>query len=232
MTDNYLSNVILFNNLNKEERLSFLYTKLKKNGFNPKIQNFFSSFGEGRNIFTEINNDNQKKNIILSAHYDGDSLFDNAGGVIALLDLSKKMQQSELPLSVSILFTDQEESYQQGAAHFIKEYIDNNITHKNINVDGFGIGDDLFSVSDLTKDIKNCNDLFLCDSDEFMKHGILSKSYFSSFEIDFKNTLHNGGKIYFVFEKYKTDSFFIKNYNIVSTKYQMNKLFNIIMGEQ
>jgi hypothetical protein len=38
MTDNYLNNAILLNNLNKEDRVSFLYAKLKKNGFNPKIR--------------------------------------------------------------------------------------------------------------------------------------------------------------------------------------------------
>lgn len=231
MNDNYLSNIILFNNLNKEDRVSFLYAKLKKNGFNPKIQNFFSSFGEGRNLFAEITNDDQKKNIVLSAHYDGESLFDNAGGVIALLDLSKRIQKFKPPISVVILFTDQEESYQQGAAHFIKENITNNIIYKNINIDGFGIGDELFCVSELTKNIKTDNDLFLCDSDEFMKHGTPSLSYFSSFKMDFKSAQLNGN-INFVFKKYKLDSFFKKTYKAENIKHQLNKLFNIIMREE
>lgn len=222
MAANYLSNVILFNNLNKEERVSFLYAKLKKNGFNPKIQNFFSSFGDGRNIFTEINNDDQKKNIVLSAHYDGESLFDNAGGVIALLDLSKRIRQLERPFSVVILFTDQEETYQQGVAHFIKEYITNNIIHKAINIDGFGIGDELFSVSELTKNIHTDKDLFLCDSNEFNENDIPSISWFSAFIEDFKKAKVNNNILY-SFEKYKTDKFYQDNFDI--EKY-------IIIGEK
>lgn len=227
MADNYLSNVILFNNLNKEERVSFLYAKLKKNGLSPKIQNFFSNFGDGRNIFTEINNDNQKKNIVLSAHYDGESLFDNAGGVIALLDLSKRIRQLELPFSVGFLFTDQEESYQQGVAHFIKEYITNTIIHKNINIDGFGIGDELFSVSELTKNIHTDNDLFLCDSNEFNKNDIPSISWFSAFKEDFKKAKVNNNILY-SFEKYKTDKFYQDNFD--KEKYIIigEKLWNLI----
>ncbi|MCH8011997.1 MAG: M28 family peptidase [Candidatus Marinimicrobia bacterium] len=227
MADNYLSNVILFSNLNKEERVSFLYAKLKKNGFSPKIQNFFSSFGEGRNIFAEINNDNQKNKIVLSAHYDGESLFDNAGGVNALLDLSKRIRHLELPFSVVILFTDQEEIYQQGAAHFINEKLSDHIINKNINIDGFGIGDELFCVSELTKNTNNDNDLFLCDSDEFLKKNIPSISHFSAFKEDFKNA-KNSSNIYLTFKKYNSISFFKEKYNNKNIDHVNDKLCQLI----
>lgn len=227
MADNYLSNVILFNNLNKEDRVSFLYAKLKRNGFNPMIQNFISSFGEGRNLFAEINNDEQKKNIVLSAHYDGKSLFDNAGGVIALLDLSKKIQRLKLPFSVGLLFTDQEENYQQGAAHFIKEYITNNIIHKNINIDGFGIGDKLFSISDLTQNSNNDKDLFLSDGDEFIKNDIPSISCFSAFIEDYSIAI-TYNNVYSTFEKYKSKAFFVTKFSADDLSNIRNSLWKII----
>jgi len=229
MTDTYLSKVILFNNLHKEDRVSFLYAELKKKGFSPKIQDFFSSFGEGRNIFAEINNDDQKKNIVLSAHYDGESLFDNAGGVIALLDLSKRIQHLELPFSVGLLFTDQEENYQQGAAHFIKKYITNNnkIIHKNINIDGFGIGDELFAVSDLTKNSNNDKELFLCDGDEFIKNNIPSINCFSAFIEDFRKAKLSNDILY-SFRKYKTDKFYQDNFDKDKYKIIGEKLWLMI----
>ena len=227
MTDNYLRNVILFNYLDKEDRISFLYEKLKKNGFSPKIQNYLSSFGKGRNLFATVNSDKKKRKIILSAHYDGESLFDNAGGVIALLDLTKKIQKFKPPVSVVILFTDQEEKYQQGAAHFIKENINENILYKNINVDGFGIGNAVFSVSDLTKNKNSNNDLFLCDSDEFIKNGIPSISCFSAFIEDYNRAKLNNDILSF-FKKYITKAFYEENFN--TKRYNLNgeKLWNMM----
>jgi hypothetical protein len=144
-----------------------------------------------------------------------------------LLDLSKRIQQSELPFSVGILFTDQEESYQQGAAYFIKEKITNNITYKNINIDGFGIGDELFSVSDLTQNSNNDKDLFLSDSDEFIKNDIPSISCFSAFKEDFSAS-KNSSSIYLTFKKYQSLSFFEEKYDSYSNNNLKERLCKLI----
>lgn len=226
MFDNYLKEVIQFNNLNKENKAAFICTKLKEDGFDPQIQTFISCFGEGKNIFAEIGNSNLQNKIIISAHYDGKSLFDNTGGVIALLNVSEIISNHKLPFSFIFLFTDQEETYQQGAAYFLQSHVPTDIS-KNINIDGFGLGAEVYSVSELTHNTYKNSDLYLCDSDEFVKHGISSISYFSAFECDFMNAKNNGN-IYLTFEKYKTESFFKNKYDNQNIQILINKLCKIL----
>jgi Zn-dependent M28 family amino/carboxypeptidase len=210
MFSNYLEEVIQFNNLEKKSRLIFIKDNLLRLGINPVVQPFNSCFGKGKNLYAEIGNKNQK--IVLSAHYDGISIFDNNAAVISLLELSEKILQQELPFSIIILFTDQEETYQQGSSYFIKGYTKDGII-KNINIDGFGIGDEIFTVESLIKNINTDNDLFLTDRDEFSKHGIPSISYFSAYKNDF-DFAKKTGKIFKAFNKYTETSFFIENFNI------------------
>lgn len=217
MFSNYLEEVIHFNNLEKKSRLIFINDSLLSLGINPVVQPFNSCFGKGKNIYAEIGNKNQK--IILSAHYDGTSIFDNNAAVISLLELSEKILEQELPFSIIILFTDQEETYQQGSSYFIKDYTKDGII-KNINIDGFGIGDEIFTVESLIKNINTDNDLFLTDRDEFTKHGIPSISYFSAFSDDF-DFAKRTGDVFTTFEKYKSESFF-------TTKYQSGNFISFI----
>ena len=225
MIDNYLKDIFRFNNLDRKNRATFICTKLKECGFIPQIQNFTSCFGEGRNIYAPIDDINLKNKIIISAHYDGESFFDNAGGVIALLHLSKMISNPELPSSTIFLFTDQEETYQQGTAYFLQSHVQIKISN-NINIDGFGLGEDIYSISELTHNTYNNGDLYLCDSDEFIKHGIPSISYFSAFKEDFMNA-KNKNNIYSSFQKYRCDSFFRNTYNY-NIKNLINKLCILI----
>lgn len=209
MSSNYLEKVILFNGLDKRSRLNFIKERLLILGINPVVQPFNSCFGKGENIYAEIGN--KSKKIVLSAHYDGTSMFDNNAAVISLLELSEKILQQELSFTIILLFTDQEETYQQGSSYFIKEYSKNGII-KNINIDGFGIGDEIFTVENLIKNTKNDNDLFLTDRDEFSKHGIPSISYFSALNDDFLKAKQTG-EIYNTFLKYNDTSIFKENFN-------------------
>lgn len=216
MFSNYLEEVVYFNNLDKKSRLIFIRDSLLKLGINPVVQSFYSCFGKGKNLYAEIGNKYQK--VVLSAHYDGISIFDNNAAVISLLELSEQILLKELPFSIIILFTDQEETYQQGSAYFLKYYTKDGII-KNINIDGFGIGAKIFTVESLIKNVNTDDDLFLTDRDEFSKFGIPSKSYFSAFQDDFELAKRTG-EIFKTFNKYKETSFFKSsftnsNYNLI-----------------
>jgi hypothetical protein len=111
----------------------------------------------------------------------------------------------------STRLSDQEEVYQQGSAYFIKEKCFSNII-KAINIDGFGIGDSIYTVQYLIKNTNTDSDLFLTDKDEFAKNHIPSISYFTAFLEDV-NVAKNTGNIYDTFKKYQSDSFFFKKYD-------------------
>ena len=195
---------------------------MTEKGLNPKLQSFSSCFGEGKNIYVEYGN-NYENTTIISAHYDGESFFDNSGGVIALLNVSKEILVNEFSsTSLVLLFTDQEETYQQGAANFLRDNCKYYFT-KNINIDGFGIGDELYKVSELVKNSNSEIDLFLCDSDEFLKFGIPSTTYFSAFSNDYLKSNRNNN-IYSVFVKYHSESFYFKKYSPFNTKSLFQKL--------
>lgn len=226
MFSNYLEEVIHFNNLDKKSRLIFIRDSLLKLGINPVVQSFYSCFGNGKNVYAEIGN--KYKKVVLSAHYDGTSIFDNNAAIISLLELSEQILRKELPYSIIILFTDQEETYQQGSAYFLKYYTKDGII-KNINIDGFGIGDKIFTVESLIKNVNTDNDLFLTDRDEFLKFGIPSISYFSAFQNDFEKA-RLSGDIYLNFKKYNDESFFRSKYEVVTLGSLIDELFSILLS--
>ena len=201
MSKHFLDDVILFNKLDKDSRANFIFYGLLINGLKPQKQVFQSCFGKGMNIFTFTGNIESKETIIISAHYDGDTIFDNAGGVIALLEIAKKLSNMNLSNSIILLFTDQEENYQQGSHNFMNLFNKENIIN-NINIDGYGIGDELFSVSELIDNNFNSKDFFLTDSDIFKQSGIPSISYFSAFREDFYES-QKECDIYSTFKKYE-----------------------------
>ena len=224
MFSNFLEEAIRFNSFDNKSRLIFIKESLLKLSINPVVQPFNSCFGKGENIYAEIGNKNQK--IVLSAHYDGASIFDNNAAVISLLELSDKILQQELPFSIILLFTDQEETYQQGSSYFIRDYTKDGII-KNINIDGFGIGDEIFTVKSLIKNMNTDNDLFLTDRDEFSKHGIPSISYFSALNSDFF-VAKESGEVYNTFLKYNDTSFFKGNFNFKNYKNTLDALCSIV----
>lgn len=204
MYSNYLENVIHFNNLDKKQKQQYIWYKLLELGITPQMQDFDSCFGFGKNLFADIGN--KQKKVVISAHYDGKHIFDNNAAVITLLQIAEKLLHSELSYTYTVLFTDQEETYQQGSSYYLKHQPINTI-EKNINIDGFGIGDELYMVSELIKNINTDTDLFLTDRDEFSKYNIQSKSYFSAFNDDFLKA-KNTGKIYKTFKRYNELFFF------------------------
>jgi hypothetical protein len=209
MDNTYFNDIVYFNNLSKKDRVKFITRRLENNGLKTNVQPFSSCFGEGINILVEFGCEFEKTTVI-SAHYDGESYFDNTGGVISLLSLSTLLKkENKLDGSIVLLFTDQEETYQQGAAYFLKENYKYSIV-KNINIDGFGIGEKLFSYGELVNSSTPFkNDFLLCDSDEFIKFGIPSITYFSAFTYDFINAKkYCDIKLYF--NKYNDKSFFLK----------------------
>jgi Zn-dependent M28 family amino/carboxypeptidase len=224
MYSNFLEDVVYFNNLDKKQRRVFIKDCLLKLGIIPTMQTFDSCFGKGKNIYAEIGNKNKK--IVLSAHYDGKSFFDNNAAVITLLQLSNRILNQELPFSIIVLFTDQEETYQQGSAYFIRNYTKDGIV-KNINIDGFGIGNEIFTVESLIKNINTDNDLFLTDKDEFSKYRIPSISYFSAFKEDF-DFAKKSGEIYQSFEKYNSETFYRNSFNVKNIQEIIESLWKII----
>ncbi len=221
MYNNYLEDVIHFNSLDKKKKRQYIWYRLLELGITPQLQDFHSCFGEGRNIFADIGN--KQKKVVLSAHYDGDSIFDNNGAIIALIELAEKLLHSELQYTYTILFTDQEETYQQGSSYFLKNQSINTIV-KNINIDGFGIGDELYVVSDLIKNTNTDTDLFLTDRDEFSKYNIPSVSYFSAFKDDFL-TAKDTGEVFETFRKYTKTFFFKDNFDFDYYSNSINELW-------
>lgn len=121
---------------------------------NPKISYEFSYDNEnikGKNVIAGILNENAKKAIILSAHYDhigklGDVVYsgayDNSSGVALLLDLIRRIKGSTSEYSndtdIIFCFFDGEESDLQGSKAFVNEISDDYESLININFDCIG----------------------------------------------------------------------------------------------
>ncbi len=224
MYKNYLEDVLHFNNLDIKKKQQYIWYKLKELGISPQLQDFHSCFGKGKNIFADIGNKHKK--IVISAHYDGNSIFDNNAAIISLLQLAEKLlDTAELSYTYTILFTDQEETYQQGSSYFLKHQPINTIV-KNINIDGFGIGDEMYIVGNLIKNTNTDTDLFLTDRDEFTKNKIPSVSYFSALNGDFLKAKKTG-KVYTTFNKYNDSDFFKEKFDLINYSKVFNDLWKL-----
>ncbi|MBB4826439.1 hypothetical protein HNO89_003699 [Sporosarcina luteola] len=98
------------------------------------------------NIAGKIPGRDQKKAIVLSAHFDhvgavGDSIYrgaiDNASGVAVLLDIAKSLASSEIKYNSDIIIVafNGEESGLQGSHHFVQDLADTYDSIYNINLD-------------------------------------------------------------------------------------------------
>ena len=223
MFNNFIEKVLLFSNSLLSERKNWIESCLKKMGIASKTHIFHSCFGEGCNVWAEIGN--KQKKLIISAHYDGKSIFDNSAGVFCLIDIAKKILNTGYPFSVILLFSDLEETYQQGSAYFLKDYHFDIV--KSINIDGFGIGNNLYTVHSLIRNTNTDSDLFLTDKDEFTKKNIPSTSYFTAFSEDFE-TATKTRQIYETFKKYQLESFFRERFDKNSYEKTCFEILNII----
>src|SRR5215213_1828368 len=202
MSENLIDDFYLFNSLDKSGRVKFICEKIKSLGLIPELQYFHSCFGEGCNVVVNMGESHSKT--IITAHYDGESFFDNTGGVFTLFYLVLLCKQIKSK-AFTILFTDQEETFQQGAFHYIKQSIFDFST-KNINVDGFGIGDEVFNMKHLQSNSSN-QEKYVTDSDVFLKAGYKSTSYFSSFRKDYNQVVLENKSIKSIYSKYIDESF-------------------------
>ncbi len=66
----------------------------------------------GCNIIVEYDN-NSNEDVLITAHYDGKGIVDNRGGVLLMLNLLHDFE-SDNKYNYKFVFTDQEESFQQG----------------------------------------------------------------------------------------------------------------------
>lgn len=199
-----------FHCLNNLERVKYIGAKIKKLGLFYQVQTFNSAFGEGKNIVSILNSSN-RIDFIISAHYDGKYLFDNTGGVFALLEIMKVVNKLSSQKNFCFLFSDQEEKFQQGVVYFMKKFnLSSNVC--NINIDGFGIGDEIYQLND--ENYNTTNNIFKTDSHKFQQIGIKSSTYCSIFKIDYGLSLTDLSDKYLdneLFKKSFSKYEFIKN---------------------
>ena len=218
-SDNLLNEILLFNSLNKSERINFICSRLLKIGCGYELQNFESSFGPGTNIVVFQMSVRSMPVIILTSHFDGQSLYDNNCGVLTLLRIIEKIYEKTQNRNYVIVFTDQEETYQQGVYYFLKNNSELEI-EMNINVDGFGIGENIYTTDYIP--INKSVMTILTDSECFKNAKIKSISIFSSFQAEIEKSKKED--VHSVFNNYSDNTFYINNFDIDN----FNKLFSIL----
>ncbi|MEK6906269.1 MAG: M20/M25/M40 family metallo-hydrolase, partial [Nanoarchaeota archaeon] len=166
----------------KYKKKSLIVEHLSNIGYHTKFQ----KFKEGENILAEKKGFSKNK-IIISTHYDGVGAYDNSGGVVVLMDLSKKIRNYNLKNSVQIIFFDQEEIGQKGSKYFLNSLNKKEISKiiYNLNLDGVGVGSCIVSSDQFDVDKS------ITDSTTFLEKGIPSKSYFTISKRD-KHILEKG----------------------------------------
>jgi len=125
------------------EAQKYIVRSLQKLNISPMENSYYQNFTysklftnkEGSNIVAVIkgvSKSNNKKNIVLSAHFDhlgrsGNKIFngadDNASGSAALLSLAQQLVKLPLEHNIILLFSDGEESNLKGAKAFVKRHI-------------------------------------------------------------------------------------------------------------
>lgn len=110
----------------------------------PYQKHYFSSaFGKGCNIIVEYDN-NSDEDVLITAHYDGKDIVDNSGGVLLMLNLLHVFELTG-KYNYKFVFTDKEESFQQGIKYLLKDYYNDEMDKikYHLNIDGIGVGESL-----------------------------------------------------------------------------------------
>lgn len=127
-----------------QTRRNFLLEQIASRGYEPKTQEFVYDGKTGCNIIAETQRNGNGRTVVTS-HYDGAGVLDNAQGVAVTLGLMERLRNKK---DITFLFTDLEEQGQLGARAYVQESGSDGINY-NLNVDGAGIGDYLVDMDNV-----------------------------------------------------------------------------------
>ncbi|OZS41457.1 M28 family metallopeptidase [Photobacterium sanguinicancri] len=160
---------------------NWIYDKLTGFGFDVNAQPFVYE-KKGKTYFSNNYIVEKKgkvdKTIILAAHYDSTGVdhgslgaTDNGAGLAAAIAIAEKLQQTELPFNVRILYPGAEENGLNGSLYYVKDALANDKL-KNvigmINYDTVGGGDIVYvhaAHSDYAEYKRTCESLGLTETD-------------------------------------------------------------------
>lgn len=104
------------------------YSTLELNPYNEEPIGYSSNL-----IFTNGNYDMNKKDLIISAHYDTTNqtigVIDNGTGVVSLLELANIFKDKELPFNLKFIFFGCEEYGLSGSKHYVSNLSENEINN-------------------------------------------------------------------------------------------------------
>lgn len=149
---------------------------------------FSSAFGKGCNIIVEYDN-NSDEDVLITAHYDGKGIVDNSGGVLLMLNLLLVFEPTG-KYNYKFVFTDKEESFQQGIKYLLKDYYSGEMDKikYHLNIDGIGVGESLVLYPSesyyLNNWVNNGNTILLTDSSPLAQVNLRTFHMFSCFHKD------------------------------------------------
>lgn len=133
----------------EQRACSLLQDRLEDYGYSTKVQQFpfirkkkysvaFERYfdidlctkpdGYGHNLIAFNTYDENKRTLIISAHYDTNSntigAIDNASGTAVLLEIARKLQDYELPFNIRFIFFSGEEAYLYGSRYYVSKLTD------------------------------------------------------------------------------------------------------------
>jgi hypothetical protein len=157
-----------------DHRRQWIATQLSQLNIPFVEQPFSTPITSGCNLYIPPSTANLPSFLLL-AHYDGDTPQDNAGGVWLTLQLLQQFWATpNYPLTLAALFTDQEETFQQGASSFIKHHLrtPNPLLNspKILCIDGYGAGTAITSRHH-TEPFTVLGHYFRMDADPFREAG-------------------------------------------------------------
>ncbi|HRP91007.1 MAG TPA: M28 family peptidase [Edaphocola sp.] len=175
-------------------RLKLLMDFFKAENIKYELKPFDSIFGTGKNILVPINN-KANNNILITAHYDDDGIYDNFGGVVQLISLIQN-QEAFTNYNIDFLFTDQEERFQQGIYQYLKMVKGSVSYDVHLNIDGIGIGKSLICYKSNGHFVvdwlcNNSKSILLTDNTPLINSGIPSYHIFSCLEEDSEIIIKN-----------------------------------------
>ena len=192
------------NNLYKEMNLEFVFEDSYFSSFNCDLINI-------NNIIGKISGENNKKAIILTAHFDAwyNGAVDNASGVSAVIEIAKNLKEfsktNKLNQDVIFLMTNAELYGYRGSEDFISKLPELEYDNVyNINIDCIGVKD---SYNSNGLGLKNISHI---EESEKLYSGI--KEILEEYEIDYTDDFSTekskleydqgyGVSDYFMFEK-------------------------------